>query len=153
MGSRLSIHKIISGTLLIAGTAIGAGMLGIPLLTARAGFWPAVAITLLVWIFMACTGLLYLEASLWMQDGANVLSMSRRFLGKWGKWISGAVYVFLYYCLMVAYFAAGAPIFSFFLQSVLGFAPLGIESYLSYGLLFGGIVALGVKVVDESITY
>src|SRR5580658_748713 len=114
-------NKTLSGTLLIAGTTIGAGMLGIPLLTAKAGFLPAVGITAAVWVFMLATGYLYLEATLWMHEGANVLSMSRRFLGRSGKWLAGGTYLFLYYCLMVAYYAAGAPIFISFVREATGF--------------------------------
>lgn len=137
-------NKTLSGTLLIAGTTIGAGMLGIPLVTAKAGFLPAMGITVAVWLFMLATGFLYLEATLWMQEGANVLSMSRRFLGKSGKWLAGAVYLFLYYCLMVAYFAAGAPIF----LSFLGLDP-SVWGYLLYGVVFGGIVVFGLRVIDR----
>jgi len=142
-------NKTVSGTLLVAGTTIGAGMLGIPLLTAKAGFFPAMAITVLVWLFMLATGFLFLEATLWMHEGANVLSMSRRFLGRTGKLAAGGTFLFLYYCLMVAYFAAGAPIFIGFLGQFLGLAPEGIGGYLAYGLLFGGIVAFGLKAVDR----
>ncbi|HEX2582722.1 MAG TPA: aromatic amino acid transport family protein [Chlamydiales bacterium] len=142
-------NKTVSGTLLVAGTTIGAGMLGIPLLTAKAGFFPAMGITILVWLFMLATGLLFLEATLWMHEGANVLSMSRRFLGRGGKLAAGGMFLFLYYCLMVAYFAAGAPLFTSFLQQALGLAPEGVFGYLAYGLLFGGIVAFGLKAVDR----
>lgn len=142
-------HKTLSGTLLISGTTIGAGMLGIPLLTAKAGFLPAVGITVAVWLFMLATGYLYLEATLWMHEGANVLSISRRFLGKSGKWVAGAVYLFLYYCLMVAYYAAGAPIFISFVKNAMGFSLSGIWGYLVFGLIFGGIVAVGLKMVDR----
>jgi len=136
-------NKTVSGTLLIAGTTIGAGMLGIPLLTAKAGFIPGVGITVLVWLFMLATGLLFLEATLWMHEGANVLSMSRRFLGRSGKAAAGATFLFLYYCLMVAYYAGGAPIFSAFL------GISGIWGMVAYGLLFGAIVAVGLKFVDR----
>lgn len=141
--------KTLSGTLLISGTTIGAGMLGIPLLTAKAGFFPAVAMTLAVWLFMMATGYLYLEATLWMHEGANVLSISRRFLGKSGKWIAGAVYLFLYYCLMVAYYAAGAPLFISFVEKMMGFSLSGLWGYLAFGVVFGGIVAVGLKTVDR----
>jgi tyrosine-specific transport protein len=142
-------NKTVSGTLLVAGTTIGAGMLGIPLLTAKAGFFPAMGITILVWLFMLATGLLFLEATLWMHEGANVLSMSRRFLGRTGKLTAGGMFLFLYYCLMVAYYAAGAPIFMSFLEQGLGLAPEGVFGYLAYGLLFGGIVAFGLKAIDR----
>ena len=137
-------YKILSGSLLIAGTTIGAGMLGIPLLTAGAGFWPAIFITGAVWLFMLATGLLYLEATLWMEEGANILSISRRFLGKSGRWAAGSTFLFLYYCLMIAYFAAGAPI----LLSFLGL-PLTQLGYLGFGALFGMITAFGIKTIDR----
>lgn len=137
-------NKTLSGTLLIAGTATGAGMLGIPLITAKAGFLPAMGITLAVWFFMLATGLLYLEATLWMHQGANVLSMSRRFLGKGGKIVAGGTFLFLYYCLMVAYYAAGTPIFTSFLG-----LELTVWAYLIFGVIFGGIVAFGLKAVDR----
>src|SRR5579872_2162722 len=142
-------NKTLSGTLLIAGTAIGAGMLGIPLLTAKAGFLPAMGITTAVWLFMLATGFLYLEATLWMHEGANVLSMSQRFLGKSGKLVSGAIFLFLYYCLMVAYYAAGSPIFSSLVEGALQVSLPGSWGYLIYGLVFGAIVAFGMKAVDR----
>ena len=149
MNMRLNILMVVSGTMLIIGTTIGAGILGIPLLTARAGFWPAVCITVIVWGFMVCTGLLYLESTLWMHQDANILSMTKRFLGRWGRLISGIVYLFLYYCLMVAYFAVGAPIFGQFLQVVSGI-PLGqLASCIAFGLMFGGVVAFGLKIIDR----
>ena len=137
-------NKTVSGTLLIAGTTIGAGMLGIPLVTAKAGFIPAMGITFAVWLFMAATGLLYLEATLWMHEGANVLSMSRRFLGRSGRIAAGGTFLFLYYCLMVAYYAAGAPIFA----SLLGIGA-SVWTYLAFGIVFGGIVFFGIKAVDR----
>ncbi|HKZ00104.1 MAG TPA: aromatic amino acid transport family protein, partial [Rhabdochlamydiaceae bacterium] len=114
-----SWRKILSGTFLIAGTTIGAGMLGIPLATAQIGFLPALAVTVLVWAFMLCTGLLFLEVILAMPSGNNILSLSGRFLGSKGRLVSGGMFLFLYYCLMVAYFAAGAPLFASALNNLL----------------------------------
>lgn len=137
-------NKTTSATLLIAGTTIGAGMLGIPLVSAKAGFIPAAAITLVAWLFMFVTGLLYLEVTLWMRKGSNVLSMANRFLGRRGKILAGAVYLFLYYCLMVAYFAVGAPI----LIPILGLKISNL-GYFLYGVIFAGLVAIGLRVIDK----
>ncbi len=143
------LSQVISGTLMIAGTAIGAGMLGIPLLTAKAGFWPSLAITGLVWLFMLCTGLLFLEVTLWMPEGANILSMSQRFLGKKGKVVAGGMFIFLYFCLMVAYFAAGAPLVAGFINTTFGVNLSGPMSYAFFGLIFSVVVALGAKAIDR----
>ena len=141
--------RTFSGSLLISGTTIGAGMLGIPLVTAASGFFPGVLISILVWFFMYCTALLFLEVTLWMPDGNNVLSMSKKFLGPFGRFFSGAVFIFLYYCLMVAYFDAGAPLlaraFSFF-----GFPLSPLMSFILFGISFGLVVTLGPKFIDRT---
>lgn len=143
-----SIYRVISGTFLIAGTMIGAGMLGIPLVTGVSGFVPGIISTLIVWFFMYCTGLLFLEATLWMPDGSNVLSIAGRFFGKGGRYFSGGMFVFLYYCLMIAYFAAGAPLLAEAVRGV-GIPLAGWEMFALFGVVFGMIVAIGPKSIDR----
>ncbi|NGX30058.1 MAG: Tyrosine-specific transport protein, partial [Candidatus Anoxychlamydiales bacterium] len=145
----MKIKEFISVTLLIAGTTIGAGMLAIPLVTSAAGFLPAFVITFFVWIFMFLTGLLFLEATLWMPKDANVLSMTERFLGKRFKIISGGTFIFLYYCLMIAYFAAGAPLFASFIDAIFQITLKGWIVYAIFGLIFGVIVGVGIKLIDR----
>lgn len=142
--------KILSGSFLVAGTTVGAGMLGIPLLTAKAGFWPAVWINLGAWLIMLWTGLLYLEATLWMPVGSNLLSMSKRFFGVKGRLFSGIMFLFLYYCLLVAYYAAGAPMLALGVGKILGIQITGISVYILFGVIFGGIVGLGAKWIDRT---
>ncbi len=145
----MKTKRILSGTLLIAGTTIGAGMLGIPLLSAKAGFLPAAGITIAVWLYMIATGFLFLEATLWMHKGANIMSMSKRFLGSQGKVVAGLIYAFLYYCLLIAYFAAGAPLFAQFIHAFTGFLLEGWQSFFVFGIVFGAIVCFGIKWVDR----
>lgn len=140
--------RVLSGTFLIAGTMIGAGMLGIPLVTAACGFVPACVITCIVWFFMLCTGLLFLEASLWLPDGCHVLSITEAFFGKIGRYVSGAMFIFLYYCLMIAYIAAGGPLLGSGFAG-LGMSLGGIQSLALFMLLFGGIVTIGPKSIDR----
>ena len=66
--------KIFSATLLIAGTCIGAGMLGVPVLTGPAGLAPCLFINGICWIFMMVSGLYFVEAILWSKDGENILN-------------------------------------------------------------------------------
>lgn len=149
MASKTFIFQVLRASLLISGTAIGAGMLGIPLVTFQSGFFPAAFITTLVWLFMLATGLLLLEATLWMDEGANILSMSKRFLGFKGRAVSGIVYLFLYYSLLVAYFSAGAPLLSTFLDVVFGIGLTEVWANVFFGGIFFLIVALGIKSVDR----
>lgn len=127
---------------------IGAGMLGIPLVTGSSGFLPGILVTTIVWFFMYCTGLLFLEVTLWMPDGSNVLSIAGRFFGKGGRLFSGGMFVFLYYCLMIAYFAAGAPLLGGAFSAI-GFPVGGWQMFALFGLIFGGVVAIGPKSIDR----
>jgi tyrosine-specific transport protein len=124
-------------------------MLALPVVTGLAGFFPALVVSLLCCLFMMATGLLFLEVILWMEDGANVLTLANHFLGKSGKFISGATFLFLYYCLEVSYCAGGAPAFSKILSQLFGFHLSGFPSYLVFALTFGFIVYLGTKAIDR----
>ena len=135
--------QIIRAAFLIAGTTIGAGMLGIPLITAACGFYPALLMTFGVWAFMLLTGLLLLEVSLNMPEGASFLSLASRYMGTFGVAITGGLFVFLYYSLMVAYVAAGGLLLGNFLGINANIAPL------IFCLIFGCIVAKGPKSIDK----
>ncbi len=145
MQKRSLISKVVSGSLLIAGTAIGAGMLGIPLITAECGFWPASIITFLVYVFMTITGLLLLRATLWIEGPVSFLSLSKHFLGKGGEVATGIMFAFLYYCLMVAYFAGGSHLFI----SLFGFNLNRELVSVFFALIFFCIVLIGPKSIDR----
>ncbi len=138
------IHKhgnALSGALLVAGTCIGAGMLASPVVTGLAGLIPALAVNVACWLFMMATGLLFLEATLWMHDGANLISMSERFFGPVGKIVGWVSFLFLYYCLLVSYFDGVKPM----LQSD---APISLI-YSGFCLFFFAIVLLGTRYIDR----
>lgn len=95
--------SLLGGVLLVAGTSIGGGMLALPILTSLGGFIPSLVIYLLCWICMACTGLLFLEVSQWMRKESNIMTMAKETLGALGEWAAWALYIFLFYCLTLAY--------------------------------------------------
>ncbi|NGX43193.1 MAG: Tyrosine-specific transport protein [Chlamydiae bacterium] len=94
---------LLGGSLLVAGTCIGGGMLALPVLTSLGGFVPSLVIYFFCWLFMASTGLLFLEVCHWMEGESNIVSMAEKTLGKKGKMAAWVVYLFLFYCLTLAY--------------------------------------------------
>lgn len=146
---KISLRKVISGTSMIAGTTIGAGMLGIPLVTAEAGFLPAVCTTVMVWLFMMLTGMLYVEVALSLPSGANIFSMAGHYLGSKGRAAAGGMFLFLYYCLLIAYIAGGAPLLGFLVKQGLGIDLNPKLCLVLFGLLFGSIIWLGSKAIDR----
>lgn len=137
--------KVFTASLLVAGTAIGAGMLALPVSTAAGGFWPAVLIYLVCWIFSACTGLLLLEACLWMPKDTNIVSLSSHLLGRKGKYASWFLYLFLFYSLTVAYAAGGGGFIASVTNGVFP-APIAILLFI---LLFSPVVYIGTHAVDR----
>lgn len=141
-------NGFIGGALLIAGTAIGGGMLALPVLTAAAGFFPAVIIYTLCWLFMASTGLLLMEVFLWSDEEVNIVSMARMTLGRPGQIIAWLLYIFLFYSLTVAYVSGGGALVISVLQSL----GLNLPQWcgpLIFVLIFAPFVAFGTKAVDR----
>lgn len=145
MGQGFQLRKGVGGALIVGGTAIGAGMLAQPVVTAEGGFLPAVVMYLLCWLFSMATGLLFLEICAWMPEGANLVSMSKTFLGPVGKWVAWLLYLFLFYTLTIAYVAAGGD----FAQVFFGeWMPYPVATML-FTLVFASFVYAGTKFVDR----
>ncbi|MEL7431895.1 MAG: aromatic amino acid transport family protein [Chlamydiota bacterium] len=140
--------RTVSGTLFIIGTTVGGGMLGIPLVTANAGFWPAVVVSGFVALFMCLTGLLFLEVVLAMPKEANLVTIARGVLGKKCAIFVGVTFVFLYYCLLSAYCSIGAPLIAQIVHLLTGAKLSSWVAGAIFVLLFGGVVTLGIRWVN-----
>lgn len=136
---------ILGGALLIAGTTIGVGMLALPVATGPAGFLPSVSIYILTWLFMLCTGLLMLEVCTWMPKDANLITMATRLLGKTGRNVCWAVYLFLFVSVMIAHVAGGGSV----LNELIGGTLPEWAAMLIYVVAFSPIVYLGAHSVDR----
>lgn len=141
----LNRGRVFGGTLLVAGTSIGAGMLALPVVTASGGFLPAFFIFLLCWGFMTCTGLLLLELCLKLPPDANLVSMAGNYLGGFGKALAWGLYLFLFYCLSVAYISGGGSLLNDWLG---GGIPLWGTALLFVAIL-SAVVYFGAKMVDR----
>ena len=101
---------------LVAGTTVGAGILALPAVATEAGFFPSAVALLGAWVFMATTGLLISEVccNLVKRDKSleniGVLNMVKITVGPYGAAVSGIVYCFISYALLVAYIAEAGEI-------------------------------------------
>lgn len=141
-------NKSIGGILLVSGTAIGAGMLALPVMTGFSGFFPSLAVFIVFWIYMTFTALLMLEVNLSMEPNTNLITMARNTLGKPGELIAWIVYLFLLYALTTAYIAATGWIVVDLVETNLGKnLPIWMGSLLPL-MLFGLFVYRGLHSVD-----
>lgn len=144
--STVSVSKngsALGATLLISGCCIGAGMIGLPVLSAAAGFLPSSVAMLLAYFFTTITGLLLLEATLWFDRRVNLLSIAEFALGKGGKLVIGGLFLFLFYSLFVAYMDGGA-------QLIMSILPISREAAIALltGVV-GAVVLAGAKAIDR----
>lgn len=122
--------------MLVAGTAIGVGMLALPVVTADAGLFPSIVLYVAAWLYMLSTGFLILEACQWAPRDANLITLSRLFLGDRGATVCWTLYLFLFYCLMIAHISAGG-------EAVALFGGAHWFSALLYVALFAPAIYLG----------
>lgn len=130
-------------TLLISGCCIGAGMIGLPVLSAASGFLPSSVAMLLAYLFSTVSGLLLLEATLWFDRKVNLLSIAKFAMGKAGKFVVGGLFLFLFYALFVAYIDGGAQLLMNYLPVSREVAIVGLTG------LVGAIVLAGAKAIDK----
>lgn len=142
------VGSVAGGVLLIAGCCIGAGMLGLPVFSALAGFIPSVLLFLFSWLFMLATGLLLLEATLYFKDDVNIITMAGRTIGPLGKIVGWAGFLFLFYALMVAYISGTGELVVDFAKDWTGYLIPSWIGAVFTSLLFGYMVYLGTKAVD-----
>lgn len=141
--------SLLGGILLISGCCIGAGMLGLPVLSAMAGFKPSFFMFLLGWAYMACTGLLLLEINLCFPEEVNIVSMAHRTFGLFGKVIAWSMFLFLFYCLMVAYTAASGELVADFINRLTGITIYPWIGALFFSLLLGVLLFIGTHAIDH----
>jgi tyrosine-specific transport protein len=141
-------NLILGAALLIAGTSIGAGMLALPIKTAAAGFFPTIAMFIVVWCIMTVTALFMLEVALWNNGDTNLISMATNTIGKWGGRVSWLIYLAFLYSVMSAYTSGGSTIFANFFGMNLQNTHELILATLMFILPFIIFVSLGTKYVD-----
>jgi len=143
----MSLKNAVGGVALIAGTAIGAAVLALPVATAHLGFAQTTLIYIFCWVFMTLGALFLLEANLAVGYGVNLISMAQKTLGKPGKIFTWCVYLVLLYALTAAYLGG---LSAWLQQSLEGFekVPSPFTSAIIGTLLTIMVISLGTAVTD-----
>jgi len=143
-----STNRLLGAILLITGTCIGAGMLALPISTAAYGFIPSSALFIICWAVMAFSALLILEVTLWLEPGANLITMGKATLGWFGQALAWTAYLLLLYCLMAAYLSGMNALITQALEAITHTHIYPWIGSLILILLFGIIIYLGAKPID-----
>lgn len=140
--------KTLGGSLLVAGSCIGAAMLGLPVLTAPSGFLPSELVFFVAWMFMLSTGLLLLEVNLWFDEEVSLITMVEKTLGPFAKALAWITYLFLFYTLMVALVSGSGEVIGALISGATGLSLPRQVFEVILCLSFGLLIWKGRKEVD-----
>jgi tyrosine-specific transport protein len=137
---------IFGGTLLLTGSCIGAGMLGLPIMSGLSGFYPSLIAFFGAWAFMTLTGLLLVEANSAFSKKVNLLTMVEKTLGKKGRLLCWVLYLFLFYSLLLAYIAGiGSLVGKIFEQFFTWRFPIGMGVCFLWPFLDGSSTSVPAR--------
>lgn len=147
--NKQKLPSLLWGSMIIAGTAIGAGMLANP--TAMSGIWfiGSVVMLLFTWFYTVVAGLMLLEANLHFPEGANFNTMVTKLLGKGWNIANGLAVTFTLYILTYAYITSGGGITE---RLLLQFVPQLELSHSGSSILFCFVLALFISISTRAVS-
>jgi tyrosine-specific transport protein len=107
-----SPFHMLTVVLLITGTTVGAGMLGLPIKTGLSGLLPSLLGMIVVWGLMLGTAWILASRIIASDHTTSDLpTLFQQELGTAGKWLSIIGYLTIFYGLLVAYLSGASSIF------------------------------------------
>ncbi|OIQ26610.1 amino acid permease [uncultured Vibrio sp.] len=140
--------KLLGSALIISGTALGAGMLAIPMVLAQFGLMHGSILMLGICAGTTYAALLLLEATIKVGDGLGMNSIARKLLGKSGQFVTNALLYALLICLLMAYILGAADFVTQLLGGI-GVNLTSVQSQILFTLVAGGLVAVGTDLIDK----
>ncbi len=134
--------KVLTGTAILVGTCIGAGVLGIPYVAAQAGFFTALIYIILIGLLIYIINLYLGEISLRTKENHQIVGYAERYLGKKGKNLMEFATIFGIYAAIIAYMVGVGDSLSFL---VLGNTNYSIIFGVFFGVLMSGLLWSGRK--------
>lgn len=129
------------------GTIIGAGILGIPYVVAKAGFWTGVFDILFLGIVSMFLYLYFGEVALRTKESHQLPGYAERYLGKKGKTLMMFAMIFGIYGALAAYLLGVSQA----ITAIIGGSA--IQYLLIFFAIAGFIIYLGLKEVAKSESY
>lgn len=144
------MNKTFGATLLIAGCSVGAGMLGLPIMVGPGGFFPSCVWLILVYVFMALTGVVLAEVVLsFDKDYVNLLTLSQRTCGSTVRALVALLFTFLFYGIMIAYITGSSYLIMDFFDKAVGVAVSFAAASTAITILMYVVITQGVTLVDQ----
>lgn len=106
------MNKTIGATFLVAGTTIGAGMLGLPIVAAKFGLVNSVLFLCFMWAIMCYSAILLLKLMCNYGHAINIAKLSSKYYGKIIGMVGNVSIIVLFFALLTAYLSASSNLIS-----------------------------------------
>lgn len=113
------MNQVTGSALILAGTAIGAGMIALPMTLSKIGLSAGFFALLVVWASVYYSALATADLSFRAQKSSSIGALANRFSGPFLEWMAQLCMLLLTYALMVAYLGGGASIIASLLSHFL----------------------------------
>ncbi|MCL1126813.1 tryptophan permease [Shewanella surugensis] len=143
--------SLLGGAMIIAGTAVGAGMFSLPVVGAGMWFGYSSLMLVVVWFCMLASGLLLLETNLHFKPGDSFDTLTKVTLGQFWRVINGVSIAFVLYILTYAYISGGSSIVDHSLSSFDIKLPQSVAG-LIFSFVLSMIVFISTRAVDRITT-
>lgn len=143
-------NRVFGSTLIIAGTAVGAGMLAMPLTSAQMGFGMTFLLLSTLWVLLTFTALLYAEVHQYSPNDAGIAGITEQYFGLTGKLIVNFILLFFMYAVLTAYITGSGDLLFNLIPKSLDLDPEKARKIaaLSFAIIFGIIVTIGIALSD-----
>ena len=139
--------KTLGAVFLIAGTAIGAGMLGLPIATGASGLAASTMVLLFMFAYMIGTLFLFLEAMYYCPNpGTNLIGLCRKLSGPLTESFVWLLFLSLLYVAAASYMLGSGEIIA---TSFSAFHGQKVLAACLFSLFFGGIAFFKMAWIDR----
>ena len=135
--------------MIIAGTAIGAGMLALPMISAGMWIYWSLLLMVLTWMLMLRASQAILEVNLHYEPGSSFHTLVQDTLGPVWSTINGLAVAFVLYILVYAYVSGGGSTVQQTIMAVTGSDPGMMSSSLFFSLILMACVWWSTRFVDR----
>lgn len=140
--------KLFGSALILSGTALGAGMLAIPMVLAQFGLFYSTLLMLAICAGTTYSALLLTEACSKTELAFGINTVANRTLGKGGQVVTNILFYLLLFCMLIAYILGAADlikrIFSMFT------IEMSIETaQIGFTLVASVFVVCGTQIIDK----
>lgn len=142
-------RKVLGGTMIIAGTAIGAGMLALPMISAGMWLYWSLALMVATWILMLRSSQAILEVNAHYAPGSSFHTLVLDTLGPAWSIVNGLAVASVLYILVYAYVSGGGSVVRQTAMAAMGIQAGEIWPGLVFSFILTACVWWSTKFVDR----